>query len=78
MPLPDGCRARFQLLQRCHNCERNQSRILDVPDVEDAPSDIDELMESAFLQSQRFKCRECEGFIGTIVAVKQWREAEAA
>ena len=76
MSLPEGVIARFKLMLRCHNCERNIACVLDVPDADEAPRDIDELMESSLLQSQRFQCQECESSIGTIIAIKQWRERE--
>jgi len=78
MSLPECVAARFKLMLRCHNCERNVTCILDVPDADDAPRDVDELMDSAFLRSRRFQCRECEGFIGAIVAIKHWRAQETA
>lgn len=65
------CAARFSLLLRCHNCQRNVSRRLDVPCGDEAPRDIDELLGSAFLQKQRYKCESCEGGIGTLIAIKQ-------
>ncbi|KRE07429.1 hypothetical protein ASE63_22275 [Bosea sp. Root381] len=71
MPSAEGIVARFQLHYRCHNCERNVFKTLDVPDVDDAPRDIDELSDSAFLAQQRYWCTPCQSAIGTIVAIKQ-------
>lgn len=76
MSLPDGLIARFKVHFRCLNCERNISKILDVPDVDDAPRDVEELLESAFFQGQRYVCDACEGSIGTLVGVSQWRPRE--
>ncbi|SEG58920.1 hypothetical protein [Bosea lathyri] len=76
MPLPDGLAARFKVHYRCLNCERNITKTLDVPDVEDAPRGVDELLESAFFQNQRYFCDGCESFIGTLIGVSQWRPEE--
>lgn len=73
-----GTRASFKLHYRCHNCERNVFKRLDVPDVDDAPYDIEELLESAFMQRQRYFCDSCESFIGRLVAVTVWRCEEIA
>lgn len=71
MPRPAGCIAQFRAHYRCLNCEKNTSQMINVPDAEDAPCDIDELVESAFFQSLRFRCQVCEGFIGQVIAIKQ-------
>lgn len=60
---------KFKLHLRCANCRRDTTRLLVVPCIDDAPRDIDELMDSAYLRDQRFSCTSCEGRIGTIVAV---------
>jgi DNA-directed RNA polymerase subunit RPC12/RpoP len=78
MSLPNGIVARFKLHYRCLNCERNIFRSLDVPDEAEAPRDVDELLESAFFQNQRYFCATCESSIGTLIAVQQWRSEEAA
>lgn len=78
MPSEDGIRASFKLHYRCHNCERNVFKRLDVPDVDDAPGDVDELLDSAFLQGVRYQCNGCEGFIGQLIAVTVWRAEIAA
>ncbi len=63
--------ARFKLHLQCENCRRTRAVILDVPEADDAPRDVDELMDSAFLQQQRFDCLVCESGIGTIVGVNR-------
>jgi ribosomal protein L37AE/L43A len=78
MPSDVGIRVSFKLHYRCHNCERNVFKRLDVPDVDDAPGDVEELVESAFLQQQRYFCDGCESFIGTLVAITEWRCEEIA
>jgi hypothetical protein len=66
-----GIRARFRLHYHCLNCEKNTFRSIEVPDVEDAPSDVEELLASALFQNLRYKCQVCEGFIAQVVAIKQ-------
>lgn len=67
--------ASFELHLRCANCRKDAIRRLDVPAVDDAPSTIDELMESAFLAAQRFTCAKCESPTGTIIGVNKMKEA---
>lgn len=66
-----ACVARFELHFHCFNCQVNVSAFLDVPDVEGAPRDAEELGESAFLQRQRFLCHRCEGAIGLLVGITE-------
>ena len=66
-----GVRARFRVNVLCANCQRTNVHDLTVPDVEDAPEDIDSLVESAFLQRQRFTCPKCESSIGLVAAIRQ-------
>ncbi|SMC41327.1 hypothetical protein SAMN06297251_10298 [Fulvimarina manganoxydans] len=63
--------ARFTLFVRCANCLRDTKRCLEVPQADDAPSDIDELLDSAYLAGQRFACTQCDSSIATIVGIKQ-------
>ncbi|CDN52510.1 Hypothetical protein RG1141_CH01450 [Neorhizobium galegae bv. officinalis bv. officinalis str. HAMBI 1141] len=63
----------FELHIRCENCLRESLRAVEVPNVDDAPSDEDELMESGFLGSLRFSCRRCEGTIGRLFGVSRRR-----
>ncbi|MEP9376168.1 hypothetical protein ABLE91_05600 [Aquabacter sp. CN5-332] len=67
----------FKLFVRCECCRRESSRVIDVPDVEDAPTDVEELLCSTLLERQVFDCRECHGTIGLITGVATL-EAEAA
>lgn len=64
-------RAAFTLRLRCHHCLKITCRPLLSPDLEDAPSDINELLESAWLQRQTFACAQCENPIATLVSVRQ-------
>lgn len=66
-----ACLARFELHFYCFNCQLNVSSFLDVPDVEGAPRDAEELEQSAFLQRQRFLCQRCEGAIGLLVGITE-------
>lgn len=63
--------ARFRIYLKCENCRRPSSVLLDVPDVDDAPCSVDDLLESAFLQRQAFTCQVCESAIGTIVGINR-------
>lgn len=64
-------RARFTMRLRCHNCHHMTKRVIESPDLEDAPANVEELLESAWLQRQNFGCSECENTIATLIAVKQ-------
>lgn len=64
-------RAAFTLRLRCHHCLKITCRALLSPDLEDAPSDIDELLGSAWLQRQTFACGQCENPIATLVSIRQ-------
>jgi len=64
-------RARFTMRLRCHNCHHMTKRVIESPDLEDAPSCVEELLESAWLQRQNFGCAECDNTIATLIAVKQ-------
>jgi hypothetical protein len=66
----------FKVYVRCANCQRDYGCQLEPPEADDAPSDIDELLESNFLQVQRFVCRDCECPIGAVTGVKLLRNNE--
>lgn len=78
MPEDVGIRASFKLHYRCTNCQKNVFRRLDVPDVDDAPCDVEELLDSAFLQNVRHTCETCESFIARLIAVTIWKCEEIA
>jgi hypothetical protein len=59
----------FKLHLRCTNCLKPAVRLLDVPEAEDAPRDVEELMDSAVLGRLSFTCK-CGNVIGQIVSVK--------
>ena len=59
----------FELHIRCENCQRETSRQVTVPLVDDAPRDIDELLDSAFLSSLKYCCRHCQSPIGRLFGV---------
>lgn len=65
--------AAFKLHVRCSNCTKDTFQRLEVPDVDDAPRDVEQLMESALLRRQVFACRKCQNPIGQLVAVTQVR-----
>lgn len=64
-------RARFTMRLRCHSCEHVTRRLIESPDVEDAPADVEELLHSAWLHRQNFSCGECEAPTATLISVKQ-------
>lgn len=64
----------FKVYVRCLNCQKDYGTTLCPPEAEDAPCDIDELLESNFLSSQRFTCRDCESTIAMVTGVKQLRD----
>lgn len=67
----------FKVYVRCLNCRRDFGQLLLPPDGGDAPTDIDELLESNFLRAQRFSCSQCESAIATVTGVKEIRREEA-
>lgn len=70
--------ARFQLKIRCFNCKMDTAHRLDVPAVEDAPTCLDDLLESQFLAEQKFACKACEMPIGIIVGAADITEPSYA
>jgi hypothetical protein len=69
-------RSRFKLFLTCPNCLREGKRVLEVPDEEDAPRYVEELLESEFLRAQRFSCH-CGGHLSTLTAVTELEQAAA-
>ena len=59
----------FELHIRCENCMRESVRAVTVPGADDAPRDVDELLESVFLSSLRYSCQKCQSPIGRLFAV---------
>ncbi len=62
----------FTLHIRCDNCMRESAQSVEVPPVDDAPCDVDELVESGFISTLRFNC-VCSGLVGQIIGVSQER-----
>jgi len=60
----------FKVYVRCTNCRKDYGCRLEPPAADDAPADIDELLESQYLQEQRFTCRDCDCPIGAVTGVK--------
>lgn len=69
--------ARFKLHVRCRGCKKVSGHRLSVPDADDAPRDVDELLASAFLQRQRLKCTQCLSYEVQLMGATQL-EADAA
>lgn len=64
----------FKVYVRCPNCQKDFGCKLEPPEAEESPQDIDELLDSNFLQNQRFECQECGSVIGTITGIKLLRD----
>ncbi len=64
----------FKVYVRCLNCQKDYGTTLQPPEADDAPADIDELLESNYLTNQRFKCSDCESPIATVTGVKELRD----
>lgn len=62
-------RATFELHLRCENCMRESRKVVNVPNVDDAPCDPEDLIDSAFLQSIPYSCRHCHGSIGKLFRI---------
>lgn len=62
-------KASFELHIRCENCMRESVKTVDVPDVDEAPIDPEDLVDSAFLQSIPYSCRPCGGVIGRLFKI---------
>lgn len=69
-------RARFGLRFRCTNCMHVMCRELISPNIEDAPYDVDELLESSLLSRCVYSCEECDNPITTLIAVKPLYDGE--
>lgn len=68
----------FHVHSRCLNCDNMSTRTIKIPaGAEDAPTSVDEFLDSAALANFPFMCRLCDSSIATIVAVTM-REPEAA
>ena len=66
----------FSLHIRCSNCLRDSFRDVEVPQIDGAPSSIDDFCESSVLQSLRFSCTKCESIIGRLIGVTVPRPVE--
>jgi Zn finger protein HypA/HybF involved in hydrogenase expression len=62
--------ARFHLNMRCDNCRQVVGTVLNVPDVEDAPTEVDDLLHSELLHGMKFKCSKCESPTAIVIGVK--------
>ncbi|MGZ2455483.1 hypothetical protein ACVINH_000509 [Rhizobium anhuiense] len=68
----------FELQIRCENCMRESTRLIKVPRIDDAPSDVEELMESGLLGNLRFSCAKCDSAIGLLVSASLCRVHDAS
>ncbi|GGE18424.1 hypothetical protein GCM10011390_42000 [Aureimonas endophytica] len=63
--------ASFRLHLVCANCLEKREQYLGITEGDDAPMDIDDLMESGVLAATPFQCKACEGIIGELVGITQ-------
>jgi len=66
----------FSLHLRCSNCLRDSFRDIAVPQVDGAPTCVDEFIESILLQRLAFDCSRCESVIGRLIGVTVQRERQ--
>lgn len=66
--------AKFRLLARCHNCYRMSEGVVPVPEIDEAPRDREELLDSGLLSSMVFRCDHCDGPISTVVGLDRLDE----
>jgi hypothetical protein len=59
----------FKLHIKCGNCRHDSAKVLQIPEVDDAPQDVDELLDSGCMQQIGFECTRCGSQIGRLVAV---------
>ncbi len=71
-------RARFALKFRCANCRAVMCRELISPALEDAPADIEDLLDSNLLSGQVYSCETCENPVSTLISVRQLQADESA
>ncbi|ANM12082.1 hypothetical protein AMK05_CH03733 [Rhizobium sp. N324] len=67
----------FELQIRCENCRRESTKLVCVPRIDDAPSDVEELLESGLLGNLRFSCIKCDSAIGLLVSASLCRVHDA-
>lgn len=60
----------FDLHVRCENCQRPSVQTVHVPQGDYAPRDPDELLDSAFLETVRYRCRHCDCVIGQLFKIE--------
>lgn len=73
-----GIAARFKVHARCLSCLRESTSTVDIPAVDDAPTTVEEFLESAALSTMRFQCAGCDSPIAAVVGVTTFRRSDAA
>lgn len=63
--------ASFKLFLMCSNCLRKSTKVLNIPNEDDAPTDVDDLVYSGVMQTLRFQCTQCESVIAEVVGIDQ-------
>ncbi|TBY54557.1 hypothetical protein E0H59_13825 [Rhizobium leguminosarum bv. viciae] len=59
----------FTLHIRCENCMRDSEKVVQMPIGDDVPRDVEELIESVYLESIPFRCQPCGSVIGRLVGI---------
>lgn len=61
----------FRINVTCAGCLSRSSRNLAIPAIDEAPTDVDDLVDSGELDRMPFLCEKCEGRIATVTAIKR-------
>ncbi len=59
----------FTLHIQCDNCMRGSEKVVEMPVGDEVPRDVDELIESVFLERLPFRCQPCGGVIGKLIGI---------
>ncbi|MDM9644500.1 hypothetical protein [Rhizobium sp. S163] len=59
----------FTLHIQCDNCMRDSEMPIEMPVGDDVPRDVEELIESVFLERLPFRCQPCGGVIGKLIGI---------
>ncbi len=68
---------RFEMHVRCENCARDSVLMLDVPNVEGAPTTIDDVLGSGLIDRQPYSCAGCECPAASLIAINPFKHRKA-
>lgn len=63
--------ATFRVGVACADCMARYNSDLAITAADDAPTTVDELVDSGALERMRFSCTRCDSAIGTIESVRR-------